>query len=709
MKKICLIFLTGFVFLYSTAFCQSGDLKSTSQAPNVPIMFQHTDKAANNCNYEQIGNSFENGYRNDVGGSYEHADDITIPANEFWTISEIISSHFVNGGITSLNIKIYEDAVGIPGSPVANFTGVTSFTSEIIGNNYGMDIYEADATLPSSIELYGGPAGKTYWLSIMVTPVDAGVYSYWESQTVYPYGSQFAQDDGGGWFILGDGNLVFQVIYAVSTQNDVTLCPGESIFLEGAYQTEPGVYYDTLTSYMGCDSIVTTDLSFYPEIDVTVTQLGGTYTVNEAGADYQWVDCNDDYAPVAGETNQSFSPLLSGYYAVIVTQGSCSDTSDCFYFPNGLSTCNYVQIGNNFENGYGNEIGGSEIIADDVFIPSNQCWNITEIISSHFVNGGIASMDITVYSDEGGIPGDTIANESEITSFAQDSIAYVYSYDIYQADATLPEPIALCGGPSGTTYWLSIMVTPVEAGNLSYWESQTAYNYGNTFLYDNGTGWADIGVGNLVFQLIFPVVTTNDVTLCYGEGMVLEGAYRTEPGTYYDTLSSSMGCDSMVITNLSFYPVIDVTVTDAGSKFTANETGAGYKWVDCNDGYSPISGETGQSFTPTTTGDYAVIVTVGSCSDTSECFHFSVTGLQNISKAYCTIYPNPNKGQFTIELAKFEANTTVEIYNTTGDILWKKELTGNIQHIEAGTMEVGIYFIKITNDKRQLVEKIVIQ
>ena len=40
-----------------------------------------------------------------------------------------------------------------------------------------------------------------------------------------------------------------------------SICPADSIFLQGAYQDTAGVYYDTLTTTSGCDSIVETTLA----------------------------------------------------------------------------------------------------------------------------------------------------------------------------------------------------------------------------------------------------------------------------------------------------------------------------------------------------------------------------------------------------------------------------------------------------------------
>ncbi|MBX2950243.1 MAG: T9SS type A sorting domain-containing protein [Crocinitomicaceae bacterium] len=62
--------------------------------------------------------------------------------------------------------------------------------------------------------------------------------------------------------------------------------------------------------------------------DNTVSVSGGTITANLAGATYQWIDCNSN-TPVAGETSQSFTPTITGDYAVEVTANGCTTTSVC--------------------------------------------------------------------------------------------------------------------------------------------------------------------------------------------------------------------------------------------------------------------------------------------------------------------------------------------------------------------------------------------
>jgi hypothetical protein len=79
----------------------------------------------------------------------------------------------------------------------------------------------------------------------------------------------------------------------------------------------------------GCDSIVTLDLTINGSPTATNTDNGnGTFTASGNGS-YQWVDCANANAPIAGATNALFAPSVNGNYAVVVSANGCSTTSNC--------------------------------------------------------------------------------------------------------------------------------------------------------------------------------------------------------------------------------------------------------------------------------------------------------------------------------------------------------------------------------------------
>ena len=67
-------------------------------------------------------------------------------------------------------------------------------------------------------------------------------------------------------------------------------------------------------------------------IDTRVLQNGDTLKVlaSYATATYQWLDCENGYAPIPGATQPIFLPTSTGSYAVEIAMNGCVDTSSCY-------------------------------------------------------------------------------------------------------------------------------------------------------------------------------------------------------------------------------------------------------------------------------------------------------------------------------------------------------------------------------------------
>jgi hypothetical protein len=64
-------------------------------------------------------------------------------------------------------------------------------------------------------------------------------------------------------------------------------------------------------------------------VDTSVTQSNDSLIAHASGATYQWLDCDNNFSPVSGATNQVYVVSSNGSYAVEVTQNGCTDTSGC--------------------------------------------------------------------------------------------------------------------------------------------------------------------------------------------------------------------------------------------------------------------------------------------------------------------------------------------------------------------------------------------
>ncbi|MEQ8625571.1 MAG: T9SS type A sorting domain-containing protein [Vicingaceae bacterium] len=105
------------------------------------------------------------------------------------------------------------------------------------------------------------------------------------------------------------------------TACDAYVAPSNRIY------NQSGTYNDTIVNSNGCDSIITINLTI-DSITNGVTQIGNNLIANQNNARYQWLDCNNNFARLPNDTNQSFSSFYSGSYAVEI-RNSCIDTSNC--------------------------------------------------------------------------------------------------------------------------------------------------------------------------------------------------------------------------------------------------------------------------------------------------------------------------------------------------------------------------------------------
>ncbi len=127
--------------------------------------------------------------------------------------------------------------------------------------------------------------------------------------------------------------------YSADTMIYISSCG--SYMYNGELLSISEFYTDSLFSQFGCDSIVTLDLNVIT-VDTAVTSDGFVLNANFSGADYQWINCDNGNAPVAGATNQSFAPNVNGHYALVISYQGCSDTSSCY-------AINPIGIGNELE------------------------------------------------------------------------------------------------------------------------------------------------------------------------------------------------------------------------------------------------------------------------------------------------------------------------------------------------------------------------
>ena len=176
-------------------------------------------------------------------------------------------------------------------------------------------------------------------------------------------------------------------------------------------------------------------------------------------------------------------------------------------------------------------------------------------------------------------------------------------------------------------------------------------------------------------------------TACISYTWIDGNTYTSSTNTPTYTLTNAAGCDSVVTLNLTVNTVNN-SVSNSIPTLTADATGATYQWLDCNNNYAPIPGETNQSFTANANGSYAVEVTQNGCVDTSACEQVNNVGINEIN-SNITLHPNPTTG--IVELQGINGSFKVDVYDYVGKFL----LSTNRSTIDLSDYPSGIYFFKV--------------
>jgi len=186
--------------------------------------------------------------------------------------------------------------------------------------------------------------------------------------------------------------------------------------------------------------------------------------------------------------------------------------------------------------------------------------------------------------------------------------------------------------------------------------------------------------------------TTNDI-ICPGETVIFGSQTITAPGSYYEAYPVTGGCDSIAQLNLSTVS-FNTNLSQVGPVLTSQQSGALYQWINCGTGI-PVPGATSQSYTATANGQYAAIITMGGCSDTSVCATVTNVGLNDLQAASITASPNPFNENITIQLPGNNSGRQVIVYDVTGREVYNAISTSNQMVISTANWNPSVYFIAI--------------
>ena len=378
-----------------------------------------------------------------------------------------------------------------------------------------------------------------------------------------------------------DSTIILTLVELAPSQTALvaTICSDDTYLFDGDDLSESGVYTPIYTNEVGCDSIVTLNLTVVPadlgsSLAVTICEesaydfygdaltQSGIYTAlltNVNGCDstitltltVREPDLTLIEASVcAGETylfNGENLGAPGAYTALLVNANGCDSLVilNLTVLPVSAST-----LTASFCSGDTYAFNGEELSAGGVY---------TALLTNAVGCDSTVTLTLTELATSQTLVEATIC-EGEAYPFEGGDYIESGVYEVTYANAA--------GCDSTITLNLTVLPNLGETLNVTICEEETYEFYGETLaesgvytqVFPGSNGCDSTITLNLTVRLVD--LTLLEETFCEGQTFLFNGENLSAPGAYTALLTNSDGCDSLVILNLSLSTSVSTEVTD---------------------------------------------------------------------------------------------------------------------------------------------------
>src|SRR5690554_6845719 len=613
--------------------------------------------------------------------------DLTITASETSTITEVACGSYT----WSANNQTYSNS-GVYTETLTTVSGCDS-------------IVTLDLTISTS-------------QSSTVTEEVCGSYTWSANSQTYTtsrvYTETLATIEGCDFVVTLDLTISAQ---AVSTTVTEEVCGSYTWSANNQTYTSSGVYTETLATVEGCDSVVTLDLTINNQsVSTTVTEeVCGSYTWSANNQTYTSSGVyTETLATVEGcDSIVTLDLTISGQaVSTTVTEEVCGSytwsANSQTYTTSGVYTETLATIE-----------GCDSVVTLDLTI-SGQAVSTTvteEVCGSYtwsannqtYTSSGVYTETLaTVEGCDSVVTLDLTINNQSVSTTVTEEVCGSYTWSAnnqtYTSSGVYTETLATVEGCDSivtldlTISGQAVSTTVTEEVCGSYTWSANNQTYTSSGVYTETL--ATVGGCDSVVTLDLTinnqsVSTTVTEEVCGSYTWSANNQTYTTSGVYTETLTTVGGCDSIVTLDLTIMDIVtDLTIDFENNALVSSPNYSSYQWVNCDENYAPISGEVNSTFTPSSNGNYAVIITNGNCVDTSACMRINILDLYNHEKNSMKIYPNPTGGLVKIEFVEPFSQGKISVYEMTGKLVQEFNIENQKQFQFILEGETGVYIIE---------------
>lgn len=344
---------------------------------------------------------------------------------------------------------------------------------------------------------------------------------------------------------------------------------------------------------------------------------------------------------------------------------------------------------------------GTRSISDGGSCCSNIAPFTIQTLSSNTTCSGACDGTATATTLSGAAPYSYLWNTGSTSATINNLCSGTYTITITDATGLTANSTIIITQPAPNESY--VYVDLCDGNSYTLPDNSTVNTAGDYTTTLSGSNGCDSSVITSISSIPSYTISVND-SMCKGAVYVFpDGTLGYGSMVHTSNFISALGCDSSIITNLVDIPII-AAINSSGNQLNALQDDALYQWVNCDSAYSIISGATNQSYTPVVTGNYAAIITVPGCKDTTGCAFFLVeliSGIKRTMSENVTVYPNP-ASQFIMVDTKSTTPDYITVRDVIGqEVIMRVQSNQTYQMIDLSGLAQGIYILEISIHHRK--------
>ncbi|MCF8371540.1 MAG: T9SS type A sorting domain-containing protein [Bacteroidales bacterium] len=502
-----------------------------------------------------------------------------------------------------------------------------------------------------------------------------------------------------------------------STPLSEEICEGDIFDFNGTMLTQTGTYFDTLQTITGCDSVLSLSLIVNPIFSTSLSEeicegeifdFNGTM-LTQSGTYFdtlQTIQGCDSVLALSLTVNPIFSTLLSeeicegdffDFNGTMLTQsGTYFDTLQTILGCDSVLSLSLI-VNPIFSTSLSEEICEGDIFDFNGTILTQSGTYFDTLQTIHGCDSVLA-LSLTVdpifstpLSDEV-CEGDMF--DFNGTMLTQSGFYFDTLQTILGCDSVLE---------------LVLTVNPVFSTPLSEEICEgDIFDFNGAMLTQSGTYFDTLqtilGCDSVLelSLMVNPIFSTSlSEEICEGDMFDFNGTLLTQSGTYFDTLQTVLGCDSVLELSLTVNPLPipnlgnDTTIYDNDSITLNPGAFVSYFWQDGSIDASflvegPVLGEGTYLFSVEVLNGYLC-----SNSDTIEVVIIENERVEDFNPGAIFIYPNPVSSSLIIQL-KENRNFEMKLFDATGRMILSKALSGQYNRIDVSHLQAGEYLLRLS-------------